>query len=209
MIEIKPIKVVVFDCDGVMFDSSEANRAYYDKLLANVGLPVMNQDQFDYVHMHTVDESIDFLIPDDRLRHAARHFRKQMRYLDFIGHMVIEPHLTTLLDRLRPAYKTAVATNRTDTMDQVLEQHDLRQRFDLVVTALDVEHPKPHPEQLQVILNHFGQSPEQLLFIGDSQVDAEAAASAGVPFVAFGNIELAAPVHVDSLRQVADLLGVT
>jgi phosphoglycolate phosphatase len=207
MIDFGKIAAVAFDCDGVMFDSSDANRAYYNQVLRHVGLPVMTSEQFDFAHMHTVDETIDYLIPDGRRRQAARQFRQQMRYHDFIGYMVMTPHLIALLNRLRPAFKTAVATNRTDTMGQVLELHGLADCFDLVVTALDVDRPKPDPEQLWTILRHFELSPEQLLFIGDSQVDAEAAGSAGVPFVAFCNANLAAGVHVESFRQVADLLG--
>ena len=207
MIDPRSISVVTFDCDGVMFDSSHANRAYYNQLLDHVGLPVMTPDQFEFAHMHTVDEAIEYLIPDIRLRQAARRYRRQMRYHDFIGYMVMESYLIPLLDQLRPAYKTAIATNRTDTMDLVLEQHGIEDRFDLVVTALDVRQPKPHPEQLHMVLNRFSLSPDQMLYIGDSQLDQAAASAAGVPFVAFDNSELVADVHVNSLRQVADLLG--
>jgi HAD superfamily hydrolase (TIGR01549 family) len=206
MIDPRSITAVAFDCDGVMFDSSEANRAYYNRLLDHVGLPPMTPEQFGYAHMHTVDEAIEFLVPDKELRLAAIRYRQGMRYHDFIRHMVIEPFLIPLLDLLEGAYRTAVATNRTDTMDRVLETHGLEKRFDLVVTAMDVEHPKPHPEQLQVILRRFDCPPDRMVYIGDSVVDAEAATAAQVPFIAYGNTDLAADLHVDSLRQVAELL---
>jgi HAD superfamily hydrolase (TIGR01509 family) len=209
MIDTAKIAVVTFDCDGVMFDSSSANRLYYNRLLEHVGLPEMTPDQFEYVHMHTVMESLDFLIPNDGLRQAALRHRPHMQVHDLIDHMVIEPHLVTLLDRLKPAYKTAIATNRMDTMDRLLRQFKLEHRFDLVVTAMDVEHPKPHPEQLQVILNHYGLTADQMLYIGDSQVDAQAAAAAQVPFIAFGNAELAAVDHLESLWQLVDLLNLS
>ena len=61
---MKDIKVVAFDCDGVMFDSQNANRAYYDHLLDRFGLPPMTPEQLAYVHMHTVDESLAFLMGD-------------------------------------------------------------------------------------------------------------------------------------------------
>ena len=128
MIDPRSIVAVIFDCDGVMFDSSDANQAYYNHVLEHVGLAPMTAEQFHFAHMHTVEETIDYLIPDSGLRRKARRFRKQMRYHDFIGYMVMEPDLVHLLDRLRPAYKTAIATNRTDPMDQVLEQHGLEGR---------------------------------------------------------------------------------
>ena len=87
----RSIEVVAFDCDGVMFDSSEANRAYYDQVLAHVGLPAMTPEQRVYAHMHTVDESLRYLIDDPETLSAAQQYRTQMSYLGFIRHMVMEP----------------------------------------------------------------------------------------------------------------------
>ena len=74
---MKPtVKVVAFDCDGVMFDSREANRAYYNHLLEHFHLPAMTPQQLAYAHMHTVDEALAHLIPDDAVRNAAHAYRK-------------------------------------------------------------------------------------------------------------------------------------
>lgn len=206
MIDYKQIKAVAFDCDGVMFDSSQANQAYYNKLLAHIGQPQMNAEQYAFAHMHTVEESLEYLIPDPELLAAARDYRKTMRYISFVRYMVVEPHLKALLARLRPAFKTAVATNRTDTMDRVLYEHDLEGQFDIVITASDVAFPKPHPEQLNVILAHFGLEPHQMIFIGDSSLDSQAAQAAEVPFIAFGNGDLPADIHIQRLDRVGELL---
>jgi phosphoglycolate phosphatase len=203
----RSVKVVAFDCDGVMFDSSEANRAFYNQVLTHIEMPPMTTEQSAFVHMHTVDESLEYLIDDPGRLAEARRYRLQMSYLSFIRHMVIEPHLKALLAKLRPAFKTAIATNRTDTMDRVLEEHELEGQFDLVVTALDVHHPKPHPEQLQVILDHFEITPDRMIYIGDSSLDAQSAQAANVPFIAFRNASLPARVHIQSLRQIQEILG--
>lgn len=203
----RSVKVVAFDCDGVMFDSSEANRAYYNQVLLYIGMPPMTAEQSAFAHMHTVDESLEYLIDDPGKLAEARRYRLQMSYHAFIRHMVIEPHLKALLAKLRPAFKTAIATNRTDTMGRVLEEHELEGQFDLVVTALDVHHPKPHPEQLQVILEHFEITPERMIYIGDSALDAQSAEAAQVPFIAFRNASLPARVHIQSLQQIEALLG--
>jgi HAD superfamily hydrolase (TIGR01509 family) len=57
--------------------------------------------------------------------------------------------------------------------------------FDCVMTAARVTNPKPHPEPLLKIIEHFGIEPGEALFIGDGEVDMQAAAGAGVPFVAY------------------------
>jgi HAD superfamily hydrolase (TIGR01549 family) len=207
LIDNGTIKAVAFDCDGVMFDSSQANRAYYNQVLTYFGLPEMTTKQFAYAHMHTVDETLAYLIRDPRLLSEAHQYRKKMNYLSFIRYMVVEPSLKNLLAKLTPDFKTAIATNRTDTMGRVLSDHGLEGQFNMVVTASDVKYPKPHPEELIVILDTFGIQPGQMIYVGDSELDAQAAASASVPFIAYRNTSLTAHAHIDSLRQVEDLLG--
>ena len=203
----RPLKVVAFDCDGVMFDSQEANRAYYNHVLDHCHLPAMAPEQLAYVHMHTVDESLAYLIRDKATREAAQAYRRQLGYLPFLKFMRMEPGLVPLLEALRPRFKTAVATNRTDTMARVMADHHIDHLFDLVVCALDVQFPKPHPEALVKVIDHFSVSPEEVVYVGDSPVDEIAAKAAGIPFVAYRNRELTAEHHIRHLAEIAGLLG--
>jgi len=199
---IYPFDVVVFDCDGVMFDSSAVNTAYYNHLLDAFGRPLMNSAQRAYVHAHTVDESVAFLFQDAAMQMQVHNHRLAMDYAPFLKLMTIEPGLITLLQAVRPAMKTAIATNRTDTMDIVLDAFGLTDMFDMVVTARHVPHPKPHPAQLQKIGAALQAAPDRMLYIGDSTVDADAAVAAGVVFVAFANPALTADYHVSSMAQI-------
>jgi len=201
------IKVVAFDCDGVMFDSREANRAYYDHLLNHFHRPAMTSEQLAYVHMHTVDESLSFLMGDRVPLDAVHTYRRRLGYLPFLKYMQMEPGLVGLLETLRPRFKTAVATNRTDTMAYVLAQNRIEHLFDLVVCAQDVTFPKPHPEPLNRVADHFAVTPRQVVYVGDSQVDETAARAAGMPFVAYRNPELKADHHIRRLDEMANLLG--
>ena len=201
------VKVVAFDCDGVMFDSREANRAYYNHLLEQFHLPAMTPRQLAYAHMHTVDEALAHLIPDDTVRDAAHAYRKQLGHRPFLQYMQMEPGLVPLLQKLRPRYKTAVATNRTDTMGHVLAENRNDHLFDLVVCALDVQFPKPHPEALVKVVDHFAVSREAVIYVGDSKVDETAAEAAGVTFIAYRNPDLTARHHIDHLHEMAGLLG--
>ena len=203
---MKNIKVVVFDCDGVMFDTIEANTAYYNQILNHFGKPDLTPEQLVYSHMHTVDEALDNLFYDENSLKAAQTYRKNMSYLPFLKHMEIEPYLKPLLEWLRPEYKTAIATNRTDTMHRVLIEHGLEGYFDLVVSANDVQHPKPHPDQLIKILEYFKADSRQVIYIGDSQLDEMAAQAAGIPFVAYNNRALAAEFHIQSLKEIEGIL---
>jgi phosphoglycolate phosphatase len=202
----RPLKVVAFDCDGVMFDSRAANQAYYNHLLERFHLPAMTPDQLAYVHMHTVDESLMYLIRDEGTREAAHAYRRQLGYQPFLKFMQMEPGLVSLLETLRPRFKTAVATNRTDTMARVLTENRIDHLFDLVVCALDVQFPKPHPEALNKVAAHFAVLPQEVMYVGDSQVDEMAAIAAGTPFVAYRNPALTADHHIRHLSEIPGLL---
>ena len=86
-----------------------------------------------------------------------------------------------------------------------LDTFGLRPHFDMVVTALDVERPKPHPEALLKILARFGVRAEEGIFVGDTQVDVDHAAAVGMPLIAFRSPGIRAAYHVSSFREVLAL----
>jgi phosphoglycolate phosphatase len=200
------IKVVAFDCDGVMFDSVQSNMDYYNSILNHFGKPRMTPEQFAHAHMHTANEVLVNLFDDPRMLEEAHAFRKKMTYWPFIKGMKMEPDLKRLLEKIRPGYKTAIATNRSDTMKGILVEHGLTEYFDFVVSALDVINPKPHPESLIKIVEHFGIKPCEAIYVGDSVLDEMAAKSAGIPLVAYNNMALAADYHISSLKELEKIL---
>ncbi len=197
-------RLVIFDCDGVLFDSREANRSFYNRLLTRFRKFPLSEEALEYVHMHTVFEAVDFLFPAEGERRAAHISRQDLDPEPFIRLMVEEPGVKEFLTFLRPTVKTAISTNRTTTIGQVLSLHGLSECFDLVISALDVACPKPHPESLNKIIAHFQLRPEEAVYIGDSVVDAEAAQRAGIPLVAYKNPRLKADLHVNSFRDLKE-----
>ena len=168
----------------------------------------MTSEQFAYSHMHTADVAMAYLFDDEKMLEAAQTYRKNMSYLPFLKYMEIEPYLKPLLKRLRLKYKTAVATNRTDTMKRVLIEHKLKDYFDLVVSALDVMRPKPHPEQLIKILEHFNIAPYNAIYIGDSKLDEMAAKAAEITLIAYKNRSISADYYINSLKEIEDILEI-
>ncbi len=205
--KISACKVVAFDCDGVLFDTEAANRAYYNAIMAALGKPEITDKQFVYVQMHTVEQALLFLCGPDGLAQAQAH-RRQLSYFPFIQHMKKAPGLDELLDRIDGRMHTAIATNRSNTMNRVLDEHGLSDRFEMVVTALDVMRPKPAPEQLLKILEYFEAGPDEMVYVGDSELDEMAARAAEVPFIAYNNPALSAEFHVTAMKQVGHILGV-
>lgn len=200
------IKLVAFDCDGVLFDSQQANIAFYNAILSHFDRPPLSPEAVDFIHSHTVGESIEHLFQGYPDLESVFNFARSFDYSPFIAMMIEEPFLREFLRFLRPGSYLALATNRTTTTRAVLAYHGLADDFDLVVSAQDVSRPKPHPESFVRILEHFGLSPGEAIYIGDSRVDEQFAANAGVPFVAYRNPGLTANYYLDSFAAGPDLI---
>ncbi len=201
-----PLKLVIFDCDGVMFDSKDANRIYYNHLLEKFGHPLMDEQEGDYVHSHNVLDSVNYIFRKyPREIEAVNQYRISVDYTPFLKYMVIEPDLKEFLGMLKPKFYTAISTNRSNTMPSIMKMHDLETYFDLVVTSLDVEQPKPHTEGLVKVLNHFQLSASEAVYIGDSMVDREHTAGVNMRLISFKNPDLPAEYHVNSFLEIPNL----
>jgi phosphoglycolate phosphatase len=206
MISTKKKSAVIFDCDGVMFDSRQANINYYNSLLANFDLPPMNEEKINYVHSYTANDSIRHIFEGTQYLEQAIALAKKVDYAPFINDMVIEPGLKDLLRDLSPDFGLAVATNRSTTIGKVLQYHGLEGFFDIVVSSLDVKNPKPHPESLLKILDFFKLSPKDAVYIGDSKIDHDCARAAGVKFVAYKSSMLDADYHVSDMKEIIKIV---
>ena len=202
----KKIFAVIFDCDGVMFDSRQANVNFYNHLLERFDLPPMDEKETTFVHMATGTESVRHIFRNTGYFEKAEAYRMQMDYSPFIQDMLIEPGLKPLLEHLKTEYRLAVATNRSNTIQEVLKQNGLTDFFDIVISSLDVKYPKPHPECLLKILDFFGLPNTKAVYIGDSSVDYETAEAAKVPFIAFRNEDLQTPYKVETMEEIVPVL---
>jgi len=201
------LKLVVFDCDGVMFSSRESNRRYYNDLLQAFACPPMDEKELEFVHIHNVHNSIAHIFRNHVHvdPNAIEAHRLSLDYTPYLRYMAMEPDLIEFLDVIKPRYRTAISTNRTDTMEHILDTFALRPWFDMVVTALDAPRPKPAPDGLRMILDRFQVQPDEAIYIGDSVLDQEHCAGVGVDLIAFRNRALEARFHVDNFMSIVTL----
>lgn len=171
-----------------MFDSFEANLAFYQRIMGMMGrepLDRADEEQMRILHTYANREVLAHFFPDQGEWEEALRCAGRIDYRDLVPLMVMERGFRETLDVLRGRVELAVCTNRSTSMDTVLESFDLASYFGLVMTASKVANPKPHPEPLLRVVEHFGIKSGEALFVGDSAVDSMAAEAAGVPFVAY------------------------
>ena len=187
---------LIFDCDGVLFDSWEVNKAYYNAIREGLGLGPMDAEMEHFVHAHAVPQSVERITPEGRME-EAQAVRASLDYRDLIGLMRPESGMIELLGAARAAgLELAVYTNRTTTMETVLERFGLDHFFEPVMTARKVP-PKPNPEGMRRILARWRARPEQVAYVGDTTLDQIVAEKTGVRFWAYKAPLLSAALHVD------------
>lgn len=201
------LKLVIFDCDGVMFDSRFANLTYYNHLLNHFGYPPMDEEEVDYVHIHNVMDSIRHIFrhyPEQDLG-AVDSYRLETGYARFLQYMKMERDLVPFLEICKPRYQLAVSTNRTNTMEPILKIFKLEEYFTKVMTAENARRPKPAPDALLEILEHCNCRAAEAIYIGDSVIDREHSAACDMRLIAFKNRTLPAEYHVSSFMEILEL----
>ncbi|MDT8423422.1 MAG: HAD family hydrolase [Desulfuromonadales bacterium] len=180
---------VVFDCDGVLFESRAANLAYYNTVLEYFGVAPVRADEEDRQRAylcHTAASPVVFaeLLGQERVA-AALDFAVTLGFRQFMPFMQLEPGIEGALTTLTKRFRLAVATNRGASMHEILEHFALRHYFSAVVTSRDVARPKPCPDMLQLVSRQLEIDPDELVFIGDSHLDQLAAQRAKIRFVGY------------------------
>lgn len=201
------LKLLIFDCDGVMFDSRIANREYYNHLLAHFGKPIMHEKEIDYVHMHNVKESIQHIFRHypDQDQAAVENYRNGLDYTPFFRFMHMEKDLIQFLEYAKKRFDLAISTNRTTTMMPLLKEFKLQEYFGKVMTAENARQPKPAPDALIEILGYFKYQTDEAIYIGDSIIDRQHTESLGMRLIAFKNHRLPAEFHVSSFMEICSL----
>ena len=144
---------------------------------------------------------------DNDLEKKALESIKQVDLRNYIVYLKIEPHLFQALEKLKEkGIFRVINTNRTTSMKHIMERFNLGPYFDMVVTALDVKNPKPHPESVEKIIAALHLKKEEAVFVGDSDVDKETAVSSGVTFIAYKNREIADDLLMEDHLDLLSLL---
>lgn len=201
------VRGIIFDCDGVLFASHQANLAYYNAVLEQMGEAPVRPEDSDKAHLcHTAASPQVFLglLGPDRAEEALA-LAALLDFRQFIPWMEPEPEMASSLAQLAARFPLAVATNRGTSMLEILRHFELDGYFRTVVTSRDVPRPKPWPDMLLLAAERLGLPSQELLFVGDSELDLAAARSAGIRFVAYKN-DLGGEAKVGGYQELLRLI---
>ncbi len=205
---MKKLEAIIYDCDGVLFESHSANLAYYNQIFTAFDYPEVRVEQKQVAHLCHTASSQQVLAGLMRAEDvpAALGFAAEIDYRQFIPLMKPMPQLYQVLETVACHYPLAIATNRGSSVVPILEHFGLQQFFSAVVTSRDVKKPKPAPDMLLLAARQLGHQPQSCLFIGDSELDQAAAAAGDFHFVGYGERFLLEESVDKVLVQHRDLL---
>lgn len=200
------LRLVIFDCDGVLFDSWAANIAFYDAVLATAGLPPLDEDGRLLCHTLSSPQLYARLFPaDSALQQRVAGIARATDYGPFYGVMQPAPALESTLRRLAEHCPLALATNRGTTVAGVVERFALAPFFPIRLGILDVQRPKPAPDLLLACLERARVEASAAVYVGDTELDHAAASAAGVAYVGVG-ARSGASVRVSGIAELPALL---
>src|SRR5258708_26556465 len=174
------LDLVIFDADGVLFESAESNMAYYNAIFAEIGEPPLSPDEEQACSFLAAMQVFELRAREDAAKLVR--MREVARTIDFAPFFaLLRPplELRPFLLELKRRYRVALATNRSATTLGLIEHLGLDGVFDAVASARDKVRPKPAPDIVRLCLERAGVAPERAVYVGDSQIDAEAASGAG------------------------------
>jgi HAD superfamily hydrolase (TIGR01509 family) len=177
------IRAVVFDLDGLMFDTEDLFFRVASEALAERGKS-FTPDIMNQFIGRRADEVVQLWRTAAGVEGSVEDFLAEVRrrFYDVVDTVVHPmPGLFVLLDRLHLlALPAAVATSsRHAYADRLLVRHGLENRFDFVLASEDVTKGKPDPEIYRLAAERFGVPAGAMLVLEDSAAGVAAAKGAG------------------------------
>jgi phosphoglycolate phosphatase len=181
-----PYRLVVFDWDGTLLDSTAAIVDAICASAADLGLPVPSRERAAHVIGLGLLEAIRYAVPEiDREQMPAYVERYRFHYLREDARLRPFDGIPQLLDELADAGAwLAVATGKSRAgLNRALDQLSWAGRF-LTTRCADEGAPKPDPWMLRDICQELLLDPADALMIGDTTHDLGMAQAAGAGAIA-------------------------
>ena len=184
-------KAVFFDFDYTLGDATDAIVAGYTYALTQMGWPAPDREAVRRTVGYMLEDGYTMLTGDsdpERKKQLRPLFVQVAQPLQ-IQNTRLFPGAAELLRGLRERGTRLgiVSSKRTDTLRAILENNGVLPLLDLIIGSDMVTRHKPDPEGLLAALERLETAPEDMLYCGDTVMDAAAAQGAGVDFCAILN----------------------
>lgn len=182
------MRAVVFDMDGLMFNTEDVYTLVGSELLRRRGCEFTGELKNKIMGMRPQPAFETIIrccgLDDTWQAMVAESNRLFLELLD--GRLAPMPGLLELLDALeRAGIPKAIGTSSSrELVEACLRPFDMSARFEFILAAEDIVHGKPHPEIYLKSAERFAVPPAEMAVLEDSENGCRAAAAAGAYAVA-------------------------
>ncbi len=179
-----PIKVIIFDFDGTLVDSEDANIESGSEAFNKFGYTLSAEDKAVILAKHPLD-FVPEIIAKNKLELPAEELIREStaRYEDiYTRTRTLRPGAKELLEFLKAKGTVVAIATSSDRLqvDQFIKTFGFENIFSSIVSQEDVRQRKPDPEAYLLSLKRLGVRPEDALAIEDSEIGLAAAKGAGL-----------------------------
>ncbi len=176
------LKLVVFDWDGTLMDSTGAISLCIRRACQDLHLPDPGASIASYVIGLGLSDAISYAVPEATAEQVQQLVDLYRKHYQLLGHRLVlfDDTLSVIQELTQTGCLMAIATGKSRLgLNRAFEQTDLTGVFHASRCA-DECFPKPHPQMLHELLEELGVAPDQALMVGDTSHDIKMARSADV-----------------------------
>lgn len=181
------IKAVIFDIDGVLLDSFEANLNFFQNLMTASGYPPPTREEFPalfHLSMWDAIRTLTRLSSEEDIRKIWEVGRSRVGY--DVGLLRMPEGAEKTIKVLSRDYSLAIVTSRIrESVYEAPQLAALQPYFPVVISFQDTINRKPHPEPLLLAAKRLNVQPEASVYIGDVANDVKAAKAAGMKVIVY------------------------
>ena len=180
-------KVIIFDLDGTLLDTLQDLQMSVNFALSCFNYPNRTLEQVRKDIGNGVAKLIERSIPggncNENYAKCLEIFKQSyhQNYNNYTKAYKCIPELVSQL--LKEGYKETVATNKIVDIAKILLDNHYPDMFSYIEGDREWVKKKPNPNMIENILNHYQISKNEVLYIGDTNVDEETALNAGVDYI--------------------------
>ena len=188
---MKHYKAVCFDFDYTLGDSTDSIVAGFAHAMTMLGYPVPDRETVRKTVGYMLEDAFTIISGDDSPENRAkfRPYFVEVALERQRRETTLFPGAVEVLRGLKEQGVLCgiVSSKRGDTIQIIMNRYEVLDCLELVIGSEDVTSHKPDPQGLLWAMERLGVGREEILFCGDTVIDAETAKNAGCDFAAVLN----------------------
>lgn len=205
------IKAVIFDIDGVLMDSFEANLKFFQDLMMKFGYSPPTREEFPPIFHLNMWDAIKVLTKSDSEEEIKKIWEAgRDRKVAYPVELLNMPEGTKeAIEILNRNYLLGIVTNRIKgSAFEASQLAKLKDYFKATVSYEDTVKHKPDPDPLFLAAKKLGVQPEEAVYIGDVGNDVKAAKAAGMKAIIYSKDKIpGADAQTSVFKEIPRLIS--